>query len=36
MNGQDKHPKYQKIFYVACWVILAAILIFAAIKLIGG
>lgn len=36
MNNQDKHPKYQKILYTACWVILAGILTFAAIKLIGG
>ena len=32
----DKHPAYQRMLYWACWVILAAIVVFAAIKLIGG
>gem|GEM_PF-4671661 len=33
---KDSHPPYQKILYTACWVILAAILIVAAIKVLGG
>lgn len=32
----DNHPTYQKVFYIACWIILAAVLIITAIKLIGG
>jgi hypothetical protein len=32
----DKHKTYQKIFYIACWIILAAILVVAIVKGIGG
>lgn len=31
----DKHPIYQKIFYVGCWLILAAILVVVVISMIG-
>lgn len=32
----DKHPKFQKILYIVCWVVLAAILLIGLIKAIGG
>ena len=33
---KDTHPTYQKAFYFACWLILAALIVLATIKVIGG
>lgn len=33
---KDKHPLYQKIFYWACWVILAMLAVVVAYKLLKG
>jgi hypothetical protein len=33
---KDAHPAYQKVFYVACWVVLAALVVVALINLSGG
>ena len=32
---KDTHPTYQKAFYIACWVILAALIVIATIELMG-
>jgi hypothetical protein len=33
---KDTHPTHQKAFYIGCWVILAALIVVATTKLIGG
>lgn len=33
---KDTHPAYQRAFYLACWVVLAALVLMALINLIGG
>jgi hypothetical protein len=32
----DKHPTYQKVLYVACWIILVIILVIITIRFIRG